>query len=1357
MNPFEQSEETLFLQCLELPPRERETFLDTSCGGNTALRDRVLTLLRSHEKSGRFFDSLADKDMAAVEACLKRFASADERMGDQIGRYRLVERIGEGAWGTVWRAEQTEDFKRDVAIKILKLGLDTKEFLIRFEAERKMLALMDHPHIATIYDAGATVTGRPYLVMELIQGRALLDHADVRKLGVDDRIALYIKLCQALDHAHQKGVIHRDIKPSNMLVHETDEAPVPKVIDFGVAKTNQFNLGDKTLFTSIHTFIGTPLYSSPEQLEFSGRDVDERSDVYSLGAVLYELLAGVSPYDQSRLSKQSLEGMRTIIRETDPLMPSTRFSRLHPEIQNRIADERDSLPAPLEYKLKGDLDWVIMKCLEKDRTRRYDTAASLVEDLKAYLEMKPVSAAAPSVIYRTKKYIRRKRLDRLAWIAIPVAVLCVLAMMVFMKGRTALIESGAFNGAAIEEKSPSIAILPFEIYGPGSGNESLENDLQIQLTDGLHNELTTSISKIRNLRTVARNSTSLYRGTTKPHREVADELAVASLLTGVVEWMGNQLRINVQLIDPHSDSSLWGESYVREFTPENIFALQSDISRAVASQLNVQLTPEETQSIGGVPTQSLEAYQAYLKGNDIRTKDNKAKMPEAIQLLEQAVELDPNFTLAWAALADSWSKNTRPFADLQFRVPVEKIRKHVVEAAEKAFELNYNLPEVQVLQGQVYELASSESLDLAETAYRRAIDLNPNYAEAHFRLGLLLRTIQGGLTASESREKFGGESLQETLNAGFQELVNVFSRAVELDPTNSGAHRALAEVYAEQGLLQKRIDQLMVSIELNPHDNRTYRLLGNSLAGFNGQHDQAIVTYRRAIPIDPNDEVNYLKISHAYLHLGDNEQALAWVRRFRQQIGEDSPDSIFQAYSLDLDGKYEEAIELARKMPNWQNSHIEPWLRNDYLRSGRHQEARARYLKLFPELFEPDFDILDPNESLNSPRRFTPWTLKIASILLATGETAQANHLIDETMRYYQTIGHGLSRPLVFIAALRGDKQGAIGALRAAFEDGWRDRTVLMDARLDFLRSEPEFLEIVDLFEADMAVQLANVRRMQSSGELEAIPPVSAEPDRPRDEYDKAIVSFRKDLARYPDDGSIYTQLADAYFHLGDYEMALEWWNRYRGVVGESAMNSTQRAHLYRLSGEYDLALKLYRQGAWPDVSMGPWLLNDDLRNGRFQQARLRYFEAYPKFFEPDFYTFGDHGSMTGDYPTISQIAMEIAPILIGTGETEQAESLMNQAWRYYNSMKKTFQREVYRAWMFALRGDKQSALKEIRTAFDDGFRKRDYFMDARLDSLREDPEFAEILELFEMDMAEQLSNVRRMEANGELEPIPAL
>jgi serine/threonine protein kinase/WD40 repeat protein len=449
------NERDLFLQAMALPAGERASFLNTACGSNSNLRERVLELLREEEELGGFLESPAlggnrPGRSGTGPSGTELIASVTEREGDRIGRYKLLQRIGEGGCGVVYMAEQEEPVRRRVALKVIKLGMDTRSVIARFEAERQALAMMDHPNIAKVLDAGATDTGRPYFVMELVRGTRITDYCDQHSLPTDARLSLFSQVCHALHHAHQKGIIHRDIKPSNILVTLHDGRPVPKVIDFGIAKATDQRLTDKTLFTEFTTFIGTPAYMSPEQAEMSGLDIDTRSDIYSLGVLLYELLTGKTPFDPETLLRASLDECRRTIREDEPLRPSTRVAAMLDAEMTTTARMRRTETNRLIHQLQGDLDWIVMMCLDKDRTRRYASANDLALDIGRFLESEPVEARPPSNLYRLRKLLHRHRGAFAAAAAIMIILIAGATLSTWLAIRATRAERQARSGQVTE-------------------------------------------------------------------------------------------------------------------------------------------------------------------------------------------------------------------------------------------------------------------------------------------------------------------------------------------------------------------------------------------------------------------------------------------------------------------------------------------------------------------------------------------------------------------------------------------------------------------------------------------------------------------------------------------------------------------------------------------------------------------------------------------------------------------------------------------------------------------------------------------------------------------------------------------
>jgi tetratricopeptide (TPR) repeat protein len=486
------SEETIVVEALRLPLADRSAYLDQSTGGNLALRQRVESLLSSY-RAGDFLEQAA---APLIQRTVAVSIPLSEKAGDRIGRYKLLQQIGEGGCGVVYMAEQEEPVRRRVALKIIKVGMDTKNVIARFEAERQALAMMDHPNIAKVLDAGATETGRPYFVMELVCGLKITDYCDEAKLSFRARLELFMQVCHAIQHAHQKGIIHRDIKPSNILVTINDGVAVPKVIDFGIAKaTGNVELTDKTIFTAFGQFVGTPAYMSPEQAVMTSQDIDTRSDIYALGVLLYELLTGKTPFETKELLAIGLDEMRRTICEREPERPSSRLSTL-PENELSTTAQRRGIDAPkLMGQLRGDLDWIVMKCLEKDRARRYETADGLAMDLQRHTSNEPVAARPPSILYCLQKAVRRNKFAFLAGAAVLLALIggvTVSTFLLFSERKTRRLAVAAEGRArrASDEAEAINAFLQHDLLGQADPYEQVASghppDPNLTVKEALH-------------------------------------------------------------------------------------------------------------------------------------------------------------------------------------------------------------------------------------------------------------------------------------------------------------------------------------------------------------------------------------------------------------------------------------------------------------------------------------------------------------------------------------------------------------------------------------------------------------------------------------------------------------------------------------------------------------------------------------------------------------------------------------------------------------------------------------------------------------------------------------------------------
>ncbi len=564
----------------------RGAFLDVACGGDTVMRaavDAAVAALGAERVT-----TLGGVARAPIDPGLTK--------ASRIDRYRLLERLGEGGFGVVWRAEQTEPVRREVALKLIKPGMDSHAVLARFEAERQALAVMDHPCIARVLDGGATERGLPYFVMELVRGMPISDFCDTHKLSIAERIGLFIQVCEAVQHAHMKGVVHRDLKPSNILVaYGAEGDPRPKVIDFGIAKALNQRLAEATIFTEHGQMIGTPEYMSPEQAEMSGLDIDTRSDVYSLGVMLYELLTGSLPFDPRTLRAAGYAEIQRIIREVDPPRPSTRLGSVGGDEGTRIIAARRSDLRELSTTLKRDLDWIVMRCLEKERSRRYDAASDIADELRRYLNHEPVQAGPPSTLYRARKFVRRNRagvmagsLIALALVAAVIGTTWGMLWAISERDRAEEAETTAEARAAQLELVSSFQASQLSEVNAAAMGEGLRDGLLRQVRDTLRlggvpeDQITERIEALReqlhqaNFTTLALDALEAEifdRALQAIERDFADQPVLKAALLQTIASTLRAVGLMPQALPPQMEAMALRRAQLGDMHPDTIYSI----------------------------------------------------------------------------------------------------------------------------------------------------------------------------------------------------------------------------------------------------------------------------------------------------------------------------------------------------------------------------------------------------------------------------------------------------------------------------------------------------------------------------------------------------------------------------------------------------------------------------------------------------------------------------------------------------------------------------------------------------------------------------------------------------------------
>jgi serine/threonine protein kinase/tetratricopeptide (TPR) repeat protein len=854
----------IFVAALKLAPDQWDAHLAEACGDDDELRNRVGDLLHANAEAGSFLESPASGPVVTVDEPIR------EGPGTIIGPYKLLEQIGEGGFGLVFMAEQQQPVRRKVAVKILKRGMDTRQVIARFEAERQALALMDHPNIARVLDAGETASGRPHFVMELVKGVSITDYCDQNRLTTRERLELFVHVCQAVQHAHHKGIIHRDVKPSNVMVTLHDDVPVVKVIDFGIAKALGQQLTDKTLVTGFAQMVGTPLYMSPEQAGMSGLDVDTRSDIYSLGVLLYELLTGTTPFDKERLRAAGYDEMRRVIREEEPPKPSTRLSTLGQPAAT-VSERRQSDPKRLSQLFRGELDWIVMKTLEKDRNRRYETANGLAADVQRYLHDEPVAACPPSAWYRIRKFARRHKAG------LRIAAAAALVLLLAVGGVTwALWDQAARRTELSErmaetERTVSAALIQTEQWRKQAGEAPSATSQEADAVLVLWRQAEMSLGPAESALRTGTADDGLRQRVLDERQQVEEQRAQA-------QRTANLLR---DLDDARMTRSIW-------IGADWDYAGGSAKYAAAFAAYGLEVKPGRTEELA----RRIRAEQPAIREALIVALEdwrrtaayaNTAELANLVRAIAAAADNDPwrrqyraaataGDATALRALSSQARRLSLPPSSLELLAASLRFQgEHDEALALLRWARARHLTDlwIHLELGWVLQQGKDKSpvvLEQAMGCYRTALALRPAASAAHVNLGLLLdKTNQ------------------------LDEAMAEYRQAIDVEPKNARAHENLGNALRDKNQLDEAIAEYRKAIDLEPKSARAHNNLGLVLRDRN-QLDEASAEFRKAIELDT-------KLALAHYNLG-------LVLRDRNQLDEASAEF---RQAIDLQPDYAEA------------------------------------------------------------------------------------------------------------------------------------------------------------------------------------------------------------------------------------------------------------------------------------------------------------------------------------------------------------------------------------------------------------------------------------------------------------------
>jgi len=803
-------------------------------------------------------------DVDPTELASTEVAATSNSDPQQIGNYRLVQKIGEGGMGEVWEADQTEPIRRRVALKIIKRGMETERIVARFEAERQALALLNHTYVAKVFDAGTTPRGRPYFAMEYVDGIPISDFCDRHRLTTEERLELFVQVCEGVQHAHQNGIIHRDIKPSNVLVLTQDDKRVPKIIDFGVAKATAQRLTERTLYTELGQLIGTPDYMSPEQAEMTPEGVDARTDVYSLGVLLYELLVGALPFDPKELRRAGFDELRRKIREDEPSRPSTRLGTLGRDSTESARRRRTDLPA-LKRRLRDDLDWITMKALEKDRTRRYGSPRELAADVRRHLNHEPVLAGRPSTIYRMARVLSRRRLLALAG--------AIVVLLAVLAGRNIIPWPARLQKEPGAPRVASLAVLPFASVAARQEHE--------YFVDGMTEAMITTLGGIGALRVSGRRSSMQFKGTDTPLAEIGQELNVDMVVDGSVLLTDGRVRINAELIDVKTEERLWGHSYERAM--EDILALQGEVAAAIAEQIQVVLTPQERSRLNPRRQVNPEAHDLYLRGKHFLDEGTPEGWNRAVDFFQRAIEVDSTSAEAHAGLSRAYGLLMGHAV-----IPTSETAPKIRAAILKALELDDTLALAHKDRALSLIWLDWDWPEAGEEL-QRALELNPNSADVHQAYSMYLVLAGRPEEAVRAAERaleiepllvslMGNHGTILYLTRRYEEALEVLQSAMEFKPDGS-QYSMMGLIYAQQGRVELALEQYRQLLDLGPPLMIAERANLGYLYGLSGRDAEAGQILDELQEESKQRQVDAYYIAKIAVGLGDEEQAFSWLEQ----------------------------------------------------------------------------------------------------------------------------------------------------------------------------------------------------------------------------------------------------------------------------------------------------------------------------------------------------------------------------------------------------------------------------------------------------------------------------------------------